>query len=288
MTALDPQAQADSPQATQIHAPPEALVRPARDAESAPAAANSAGNSAARPQAKAKGASAKELAEAASWAWGGDLAACPSCDLLHRVPPLHPGEKAVCARCHALVAARRPKVFERLLAVAMTNLILMAAALWFPFITMSRAGIGREIRVLDAPFALASGPTAFIALTAMANIILVPLLRSLAIAYVATPMVFGAAPPRYAPQALRLWIFLRPWSMAEIFMLGVAVSAIKVGGMAKISLGPGFWAFAALLPTLAFENAVFHAPSIWREMGRRRSEAAAKAAALRAKQEAKA
>lgn len=215
-------------------------------------------------------------APGAAWSWGGDLAACPSCDLLHRVPDLAPGEKAVCARCGTLVAARRPHVFERLLAVALTNMILMSAALWFPFITMSRSGVGREIRILDAPFALAEGPTAFIALAAMANIAVIPFARSLAVAFVAAPVVLGFPPPRRAPEALRIWSFLRPWSMAEIFMLGVAVSAIKIAGMARITLGPGFWAFAALLPTLAFENMVFHSPSIWREMNRRKAEAEAR------------
>ncbi|WP_157755533.1 paraquat-inducible protein A [Neomegalonema perideroedes] len=223
----------------------------------------------------------KALGEA--WSWGGDLAACPSCDLLHRVPDLAVGEKALCARCGALTAARRPQVFERLLAVALANMVLMGAALWFPFVMMSRSGFGREIRILDAPFALAEGPTAFIALTVMANIALIPFLRSLAVAYVAAPMVFGSAPPARSAEALRLWSFLRPWSMAEIFMLGVAVSAIKLGSMARVSLGPGFWAFAALLPTLAFENMIFHSPSIWREirLRRRRVEAAARLARRR-------
>ncbi len=224
--------------------------------------------------------------EGEAWSWGGDLAACPSCDLLHRVPDLAVGEKALCARCGVLVAARRPQVFERLLAVALANMVLMGAALWFPFITMSRSGIGREIRILDAPFALAEGPTAFIALTVMANIALIPFLRSLAVAYVSAPAVFGYAPPARSAEALRVWSALRPWSMAEIFMLGVAVSAIKLGSMARVSLGPGFWAFAALLPTLAFENMIFHSPSIWREirLRRRRVEASARLARRRARE----
>lgn len=224
---------------------------------------------------------ASPAAPPAAWAWGGDMAACPACDLLHRVPELSPGEKAVCARCGVLVAARRPQVFERLLAVALTNMILMGAALWFPFVAMSRSGVGREIRILDAPFALAEGPTAFIALAVMANIALIPFLRSLAIAWAAAPIALGYGPPPRAAEALRIWTFLRPWSMAEIFMLGVAVSAIKIAGMARVSLGPGFWAFAALLPTLAFENLIFHGPSVWRDMNLRKAEAEARRASRR-------
>ncbi len=246
----------------------------------APPAASSPSMAPTSPRASAAG-GAGALGEA--WSWGGDLAACPSCDLLHRVPDLAVGEKAICARCGSLVAARRPQVFERLFAVALANMVLMGAALWFPFVTMSRSGIGREIRILDAPFALAEGPTAFIALTVMANIALIPFLRSLTVAYVAAPVVFGFAPPARSAEALRLWSFLRPWSMAEIFMLGVAVSAIKLGSMARVSLGPGFWAFAALLPTLAFENMIFHSPSIWREIRLRRRRVAAAARLARSR-----
>ena len=36
-----------------------------------------------------------------------------------------------------------------------------------------------------------------------------------------------------------------PWSMAEIFVIGVAVALVKVSGLASVTLGPAFWSFVA-------------------------------------------
>ena len=57
---------------------------------------------------------------------------------------------------------------------------------------------------------------------------------------------------------------LRPWSMAEIFIIGVAVALVKVSDLATVSLGPSFWAFSGLILTVAFENKTLCEWTIWR------------------------
>jgi len=45
--------------------------------------------------------------------------------------------------------------------------------------------------------------------------------------------------------------WLRPWSMLDVALLGVAVAAIKLAGMAEVAIGPGLWAMAALIGVTA-------------------------------------
>ena len=54
-------------------------------------------------------------------------------------------------------------------------------------------------------------------------------------------------PPYSEDTALRLAEGLRPWSMAEVFAIGCAVSLVKIADLAHVSLGPAFWMFAALV-----------------------------------------
>jgi paraquat-inducible protein A len=40
---------------------------------------------------------------------------------------------------------------------------------------------------------------------------------------------------------------LRPWSMVEVALLGVLVTAIKLSSMAQVSFGLGLWAMAIMV-----------------------------------------
>jgi len=51
-----------------------------------------------------------------------------------------------------------------------------------------------------------------------------------------------------------LWRFvlaLRPWSMIEVFMLGLLVALVKLSHMAHVLPGVALWAFAVLTVLLA-------------------------------------
>ena len=55
----------------------------------------------------------------------------------------------------------------------------------------------------------------------------------------------------------------RPWSMAEIFVIGVAVALVKVSGLASVTLGPAFWSFVLLGVVALMEDAVLCRRSVW-------------------------
>jgi paraquat-inducible protein A len=56
---------------------------------------------------------------------------------------------------------------------------------------------------------------------------------------------------------------LRPWSMAEIFIVGVTVALIKVAGMAAVTIGPAFWAFAGVVVITVLKDQLICRYSIW-------------------------
>jgi len=43
---------------------------------------------------------------------------------------------------------------------------------------------------------------------------------------------------------------LRPWSMVEVFLIGVLVTIIKIGSLADVVLQPGIWSFGVLTALL--------------------------------------
>ncbi|WP_138470157.1 paraquat-inducible protein A [Poseidonocella sp. HB161398] len=192
-----------------------------------------------------------------------ELVACPTCDALYRFAPPGPRQTASCARCGTVLFAPRPGAIRTVLALALAALALMTIALDYPFLTMNANGLTAQASVIDAVSSYAVDDMAPLSLAIAVLILLLPTLRLLLLVYVTLPLVFGGRAWPGARTAFRLNVQLRPWSMAEIFMVGVAVAMVKVADLATISFGPAFWAFAAVALLLAAKDAVTCERTLW-------------------------
>ena len=103
-----------------------------------------------------------------------------------------------------------------------------------------------------------------------ALIVVLPLLRLIALVYALGPMAIGWVPVPGAMQAFRLAETLKPWAMAEIFVVGVTVALVKVAGLAQLTIGPAFWAFAALVLVTVLNDNFMCRLTIWRTLEARR------------------
>ena len=142
----------------------------------------------------------------------------------------------------------------------------MLAAVWFPFIELNAAGNRSAISVIEAVLAFSDGFAVFLALAVAGFIIILPLTRLVAIIYALGPLAYDRIPRPYAKRAFALAERLRPWSMAEIFIVGVAVALIKVAGIATVTLGPAFWAFSGLVLISVLKDQLMCRNSIWQAL----------------------
>lgn len=194
---------------------------------------------------------------------GAGLIACPRCDALHLERELAPGETARCVRCNTVLASPRAGAFTRIIALSFASLILMVGAVFFPFLEISRMGFGNQTSLFGVAMAFSSGPLMPLTVALLGTIVGLPVLRAILLVYTLLPLSRGQAPYHHAVTAFRMSEKLRPWSMAEIFVIGTAVALVKVGGLATISLGPAFWAFCGLIMVNAASNAFTSSTTIW-------------------------
>lgn len=192
-----------------------------------------------------------------------DLVACHQCDTLHKAQPIDDGHIARCVRCHAVLQATRSTAMISVLALASAAFILMIAAISFPFLDLDLQGNHNAASVLGAVMAFNSGRGIPLAIAVAFFIIILPLMRLYAIIYAIGPLARGLRPRRYARQMFGLAETLRPWSMAEIFMVGVTVALVKVAGLANVTIGPAFWAFAALVVITIISDQFIDRYSVW-------------------------
>jgi paraquat-inducible protein A len=195
-----------------------------------------------------------------------DLVACPVCDTLYHFPSIPQGGQGRCSRCHHLLIAPRANAMTRIVMLAVTATILMITAISFPFLTISTHGLKQQASVIDTILAYSDGLMVPLSLAMAGLIVVLPLTRLSAILYAVAPMALGHRPARGAAQAFRVAEQLKPWAMAEVFIVGVAVALVKVGGLATLTIGPAFWAFAALVVITVLKDNFMSSLIIWKTL----------------------
>ena len=198
-----------------------------------------------------------------------EMIACPKCDALHRVPQVDIGAQAKCVRCDTVLVAPREGAMTRIVMLSLTALILMIAAVFFPFLELSVQGLGRKSSVFDAVLAFSDGLMLPLSFAVAALIVVLPITRFLALIYVFAPMALGWAPARHARAVFKLSETIRPWAMAEVFIIGVAVALVKVAGLAQVTLGPAFWAFVGLVIITVLKDNFMCRVTVWQTLNAR-------------------
>ena len=192
-----------------------------------------------------------------------DLVACPQCDTLHSARALPENARAHCQRCGIVLMTSQPAAMARILSLALTAFIMMIAAISFPFLTLNAGGLQNATSVIDAVLAFNDGYAFPLAIAVAFFIVVIPLIRLTALIYAIGPLVREEKPRQGARKAFALAERLRPWSMAEIFIVGVTVALIKVAGLAVVTIGPAFWAFAGVVVITVLKDQMICRYSIW-------------------------
>jgi paraquat-inducible protein A len=193
-----------------------------------------------------------------------DLVACPHCDTLHTHAVLAEGARAHCAQCGAIMQRERASAIASVLSLAIASFVLMIAAIGFPFLDLTVSGQANSTTVLSAVMAFSDTFSLPLAFAVAGFIIFLPLLRLGAIITAVTPLVLNRRPHTVSRSAFALAERLRPWSMAEIFIVGTSVALVKVAGLATITFGPAFWAFTFLVLLTFFQDTLICRYTIWR------------------------
>jgi len=170
--------------------------------------------------------------------------ACPGCDLLVHIGALADGQAANCPRCGGFITRYRSDAFNRVLAFAVSGLILMFLANSFDFLSFSAGGAESQIALRETPGALWNNGMPLVAFLVGAFIIAVPALILLLLVALCVPLHVGYTRP-WLPRLAKILLHLHHWAMAEVFIIGVIVSLVKLSSMATVVIGISFWAYAA-------------------------------------------
>jgi len=167
---------------------------------------------------------------------------CHECDLLIAVPALEVGRKAYCPRCNYLLAANRPHALTMVFAFAVSGLLFLLLSTTFPFLGFSASGQERTVTLLQGIAILVAEDLPSLAAIVFVSIIIIPAAFLIGAVYVSGALKINRSLPG-TDVVLRWILMLMPWSMAEIFLIGVLVSFVKIVTIADVSFGLSFWSY---------------------------------------------
>ena len=192
-----------------------------------------------------------------------DLVCCPICDALHEVGEIEPGTRLRCVRCNTVIAVDRPEAIIWVVVLATTSLILMTIVVFYPFLQLRNGVFTSRASVFQTVMSFSEGVMAPLSLAVAGFVIVLPVARLLALVWSLGPLSFERPPLPGARTALRWAETLKPWAMAEIFMVGVAIALVKLADLATLSMGPAFWAFTAIVLVNALQDTQISKHAIW-------------------------
>lgn len=192
--------------------------------------------------------------------------ACHECDLIHDIPPMPDRASACCVRCGSVLFRSQTNSIDRTLAWTFAGLVLYVVAVSFPFLAMKNGPIGNETGLLTGIELLYRQGIIPLAALVLLTCILIPLLQMLGLLYIFIPLKLNLR-AKYALPVFRLFKHVKPWSMMEIYMLGILVSIVKLGKMATIVPGLAVVAFGLLIFVLNFALSAVDEHMVWEKLG---------------------
>ena len=195
------------------------------------------------------------------------LIGCHECDAVVEEPAVPDGGSAICIRCGGTLLRRQRRTVEITLALAVSGAILFVVANAYPFLAFELQGQTSETTLGSGVSALWQQGQYSVAILVFLTTMLAPAIQLVLLLYVLAPIhfewrTFGAI------GAFRWVERFRPWSMMEVFLIGIFVALVKLSDLAEIVPGPALWAFALLIPILAAALTYLDAEIVWRRLER--------------------
>jgi paraquat-inducible protein A len=191
--------------------------------------------------------------------------ACEECDLLIQVGELHGGQRASCPRCGHLLTVRIEDGLSRSLSFALAAAILLLMANAFPFLQLKAQGLEQVMTLPRTAIELYRDGYATLAVIVLGPIVGIPALMIATMVALLVPLVHGRGAPWLVPAA-RFLFLMSPWHMAEVFVIGVLVSLVKIAAMATVVMGVSFWAYVLFAIAFTASLSSLDRFQLWQEI----------------------
>lgn len=133
----------------------------------------------------------------------------------------------------------------------------------YPFLTFKAKGHEQVITLLQAVFELYEYGSIFLAAFILMFIIAVPAVLLFCVIYILAPIVTTGKIVMGSKFLGKIFVDAKPWSMAQVFLIGVLVTMIKIASMATVVLGVSFWSYVCFTIFITLSLSTLDTHELW-------------------------
>jgi len=187
---------------------------------------------------------------------------CPKCHTAHTEVPIQDGSKALCSKCSTVLYGYDSNLAKHGLALSITALIFFLIANCFPLVKIEILGMEQYLTITKTFVVLFNSGFFIVGFLAMFLIFVFPLALILLYIVLFFCLYFKISKD-LTKHLLILISYIKPWSMADIFLVSILVSLVKLIGYAQIHIGVAFWTLFVYVVLDIYITTHIHISEIW-------------------------
>lgn len=196
------------------------------------------------------------------------LRECRDCGQVQVVPGMPPGTRALCLRCNAVLRHTHHEPLLVPLALHCAALVMLAISAGSALLSVSTFGMSQAADLFSGPVGLERHGMWELALLVLLTTFAIPLAKLLAVGTVLIGLHLPR-PPTFLRRVFAWADRLRPWSMIEIYLLGLFVAYSRLGQVVSVDIGPAVYALGVLMLTMVAADYTLDRHAVWEAMEQR-------------------
>jgi paraquat-inducible protein A len=187
------------------------------------------------------------------------LIACPNCGRVHRAPA-----PDICARCGLALDTGPDKSLQHVWAWLIAGLVVYIPANIYPMLITNTFGRSSESTIIEGVVELLQHGSYGVALIVFVASIVIPVVKFIAIAYLALSVRRRAmltAPARH--RLYEVVEFIGRWSMIDVFVVAILAALVQLDFAATVNPGIAAISFALSVAFTMLSAQSFDPKAIW-------------------------
>ena len=192
-----------------------------------------------------------------------DKIACKDCGLVLKKPHLDLEHQFNCPRCNGVIY-RFGQNHTLVLILAITSLSLFLPALFLPLLTLEILEIKQTTTLMQTVAIFINDGYVLLSVFITLIGVFVPFIMLLLILLILIPLQKGVHPKKVS-YYFKMYEHLLEWQMAEVYLISIFVSIVKLQKMAQLHLEIGLYFFIGFLFFMFVTMVLFNPYDIWSE-----------------------
>ncbi len=171
---------------------------------------------------------------------------CPGCDLLLSDVVPTPHKSVCCPRCGKRLARWKHNSVENSLCLSLTALVLFIPANFMDLLDLNIVGLKSSSSLFSASLSMFARQELFAGFVVLLCGVLFPFSLLIIQSSVSLGLWLGWR-KKWMVSLFRTYHYLREWAMADVYLIALLVTMIKISKMASLDFDIGFFSFVAMV-----------------------------------------